>query len=197
MEWAEYYGASEEQITALQHFVEQGKKAFAENRGFTVPMPMCGISLEVEPARDKAGKDLAYSKPIMVLTDELSASAAEIFAAVMQDEKRALLYGMRTDGAGGGVVQFPAGVYMESYVNMAWSILIRRNVIESGGQFPAMPYIENIGVRPDRMDDYMTAANLLDGGTAFVQRFTAAMEEYILSKRPSTSGAAPLRRLPQ
>jgi C-terminal processing protease CtpA/Prc len=121
----------------------------------------------------------------MVLTDELSASAAEAFAAVMQDEKRALLYGMRTDGAGGAVNQFPAGVYMESYVSLAWSILIRKTAVDSGTEFPAMPYIENIGVRPDRVDDYMTAANLLDNGRAFVNRIVTVMEEYVRSKRPA------------
>jgi hypothetical protein len=183
VEWAEYLGASDEEIATLEHFLEQGSKAFAENRGFTVPLPLCSNSIQVEPARDKAGNEIVYTKPIMVLTDELSASAAEVFAAVMQDEKRALLYGMRTDGAGGAVNQFSAGVYTESYLNLAWSILIRRNSIDSGAEFPAMPYIENIGVRPDRVDDYMTAANLLDNGKSFVGRFTAAMEEHIRAKR--------------
>ena len=185
VEDAIYFGADDAEIAALQQLVEQGKKAYSENRGFTTPMPLCSNSLDVDAARDKAGKDLAYTKPIMVLTDELSASAAEAFAAVMQDEKRALLYGMRTDGAGGAVNQFPAGVYMESYVSLAWSILIRKTAVDSGTEFPAMPYIENIGVRPDRVDDYMTAANLLDNGRAFVNRIVTVMEEYVRSKRPA------------
>jgi len=183
LELADLYGYTDEEIAALQEMIAQGKKAFAESRGFTTPLPLCSASLDVDSARDKTGKDLAYSKPIMVLTDELSASAAEIFAAILQDEKRALVYGYRTDGAGGAVTKFPAGVYMEAYANLAWSILVRKQTIDSGGEFPAMPYIENIGVRPDRSDDFMKPENLLDNGKAFVSRFMAAMEEHIRSRR--------------
>ena len=147
----------------------------AENRGFTTPQPLCGTSISINPARDKSGNGITYSKPILVLTDELSASAAEIFAAVMQDEKRATIYGSRTDGAGGAVVEFPVGVYMESYLDYAESILTRKYVIDSGGQYPRAAYIENIGVRPDVTDDYMTMDNLLNQGKPFVGRFTQAL----------------------
>src|ERR1043165_10024746 len=83
----------------------EAKKAYAENRGFTTPLPLCGNSIGVNSAHDKSGNEIAYGRPILVLTDELSASAAEIFAAVMQDEGRALVYGMRTDGAGGSIIR--------------------------------------------------------------------------------------------
>ena len=36
---------------------------------------------------------IAYDKPLIVLTDELSASAADAFAATMQDNARAPLLG--------------------------------------------------------------------------------------------------------
>ena len=41
-------------------------------------------------------------------------------------------------------------------------------------EFPPSPYIENIGVRPDIMFDYMTRENLITGGAPFVQAFTDA-----------------------
>jgi C-terminal processing protease CtpA/Prc len=175
LEEAQSSGATENEIAALQQFLDQLKRAFAENRGFTTPLPLCGPSMDIAPAHDRAGNEITYSKPILVLADELSASAAEVFAAVMQDEKRATIYGARTDGAGGAVVQYPVGVYMESYLNYAKSILTRKNVIDSGGQFPNAPYIENIGVLPDVADDYMTISNLLDQGKPFVGRFTQAL----------------------
>jgi hypothetical protein len=40
--------------------------------------------------------------------------------------------------------------------------------------FPPAPYIENIGVRPDVVVDYMTRANLMGAGAPFVQAFTQA-----------------------
>ena len=175
LEDAEYYGATDDEIAALTQMLDQLQRAFAENRGFTTPQPLCGASISIGPARDRSGNEITYSKPILVLTDELSASAAEIFAAVMQDEKRATIYGSRTDGAGGAVVQYPVGVYMESYLDYAESILTRKYVIDSGGQYPRAPYIENIGVAPDVADDYMTMDNLLNQGKSFVGRFTQAL----------------------
>jgi hypothetical protein len=41
-------------------------------------------------------------------------------------------------------------------------------------EFPPSPYIENIGVRPDIVVDYMTRSNLMTGGAPFVQAFTDA-----------------------
>ena len=41
--------------------------------------------------------------------------------------------------------------------------------------FPAAPYIENIGVRPDIVVDYMTRENLMTGGAPFVAAFTQAI----------------------
>jgi hypothetical protein len=172
---ADFYGATDEDIAAIEEFLAQAKRAFAENRGFTTPQPLCGYSIAISSAHDKAGNEIAYSKPILVLTDELSASAAEIFAAVMQDEGRATIYGMRTDGAGGSVTQVPVGVYMEAYLSYAQSILTRKQEVDTGGEFPKVPYIENIGVRPDIVDDYMTSDNLVNQGRPFVDRFTRAM----------------------
>ena len=40
--------------------------------------------------------------------------------------------------------------------------------------YRAPVYIENIGVRPDIVVDYMTRSNLMTGGAPFVQAFTDA-----------------------
>jgi C-terminal processing protease CtpA/Prc len=119
----------------------------------------------------------------MLLTDELSASAAEMFAAVMQDEKRALLYGMRTDGAGGAVFGFNVGTYMEAGATLAQTRMVRRNLVDSGGEYPMADYVENIGVRPDKVDDYMTVENLMSKGKPSVNGFVTAMVEYIQAKK--------------
>ncbi|PWU00596.1 MAG: hypothetical protein C5B51_24860 [Terriglobia bacterium] len=176
------YGGTADEIASLQNMLRSAQEAYRENRGFTVPLPLCGTSLDIAPARNKAGAEVTYSKPIMVLTDELSASAAEIFAAVIQDEGRALLYGMRTDGAGGAVFYFDVGVYMEGGASLAQTRLIRKNIIKTS-EYPPADYVENIGVRPDIVADYMTLDNLRQNGKPFVDGFVAAMVEYVKSKR--------------
>jgi C-terminal processing protease CtpA/Prc len=114
----------------------------------------------------------------MVLTDELSASAAEIFAAVMQDEKRGLIYGLRTGGAGGAIDYADAGFYSEAGSSLAATIVVRKNP-NASPQYPAAPYIENIGVIPDKTADIMTRENLLNQGKAFVRGFSDAMVEHL------------------
>ena len=115
------------------------------------------------------------------MTDELSASAAEIFAAVMQDEKRGFIYGLRTGGAGGAVDYATAGFYSEAaaaWQQPSWygrSRSRRRST-------PLSPYIENIGVLPDKTADIMTRENLLNQGKAFVRGFSDAMVEHVNSQ---------------
>jgi len=169
---------SDEELAQLQAQLEAVRKAYAQNRGFTEPLPLCGFSQEIEPAMDRSGRNVAYTKPITVLTDELSYSAAELFAAIMQDEGRALIYGMRTDGAGGSPNDFAVGVYMEAGASIAQSRAVRKNPIRSP-DFPTSAFIENIGVIPDKVNDYMTKDNLLQQGKPFVADFTKAMTDYI------------------
>ncbi len=58
----------------------------------------------------------------------------------------------------------------------------RRNPVVTQ-EFPAVPYVENIGVRPDIEADYMTKDNLLNRGRSFVSTFTGALVKLIQSGR--------------
>jgi C-terminal processing protease CtpA/Prc len=147
--------------------------AYAQKRGFTDPLPLCGYSNQLSPATDVKGRPIAYTKPVMLLTDEMTASSAEILAAIMQDNHAAMIYGVRTNGAGGALDTFNTGSFTEGQVYMARSILLRNTS-------PA--YLENQGVQPDMVSDYMTTDNLLNKGQTFVDGFTNAMVGYIKSK---------------
>ena len=169
---------TDDELAQVQAQLDAVRNAYAQNRGFTEPLPLCGFSQDIDPATDRNGRNAAYTKPIMVLTDELSYSAAELFAAIMQDEGRALIYGMRTDGAGGSPNDFDVGVYMEAGASIAQARAVRKNPVKSP-EFPASPFIENVGVIPDKVNDYMTKDNLLQEGKPFVAAFTKAMADYI------------------
>jgi len=45
--------------------------------------------------------------------------------------------------------------------------------------YPTTSYIENVGVRPDILMDYMTLDNLLNRGATFVSAFTAAAVKHL------------------
>ena len=49
---------------------------------------------------------------------------------------------------------------------------------------PIAIYIENVGVRPDLLSDYMRIENLLQNGAPFVNKFLAAMATYVRTGHP-------------
>ena len=145
--------------------------AFNENRGRTAPVSLNSTgSLQLQPV---AG---AYNKPILMLTDEFSASGGDMLPAVFQTNKRGPTFGWRTMGAGGSVVSFSGPAFTESIFRITVSLMNRLEVITTP-DFPPAPYVENIGVRPDMSFDYMTRANLLAGGSLFTQAFVAAVDK--------------------
>jgi hypothetical protein len=156
--------------------------AYLENRGRTGPLALCGMSLEVEPFTDRFGRIAAYDKPLMVLVDEMSSSAADMFPALIQDHGRGLIAGVRTMGAGGHVVYYDGTSYSEGIASVTISLMNRKWRTDSEG-LPSAPYLENIGVKPELDLDYMTRDNLKTGGKAFVDGLVAAMVEHIKVRR--------------
>jgi len=162
-------GAPPEIVDNLRNNFNAVLDAFNANRGRSVAVSLNSTgSLTLAPV---AG---AYTHPLMVLVDEFSASGGDMFPAIIQDNNRGPLFGMRTMGAGGSVVAFNATAYTESVFRITVSLMNRGRLIQTG-EFPSAPYIENIGVRPDIPFDYMTRANLMTAGAPFVQAFTQAI----------------------
>ncbi len=149
------------------------KTAYSENRGRTGSIPLCGTSLDVTSATDRTGASLAYDKPILLLTDEFSVSAADSFAAVLQDSGAAKLFGYRTAGAGGTLWEVSAGFYSEGGAAVTQMLSVRPKLQTVTG-FPPTRYIENVGVRPDIEYDFQTRENLLGNGAPFVDAFFKA-----------------------
>lgn len=96
------------------------------------PVYLDGVA-ELEPAK------IHYTKKIVVLINELTFSAGEFLAAILQDNKRATLFGQRTAGAGGCVRPFHHEGLAPFDYTLTVTIARRTN-----GE-----YIENKGVQPD------------------------------------------------
>ena len=139
-------------------------------------------TFENDPFTAPDGQVLAYEKPIIFLADEFSVSFGDIFPAMMQDNKRGPIVGMRTGGWGGSISGWPSGFYSEATATNTNSLVVRRQDIVSP-EMPTAPYIENIGVIPDITLDYMTRENLLTGGRPFVQGFTRIINEEIRKQK--------------
>lgn len=106
-----------------------------------------------------------YTKPILMLIDELGFSCGDVMPAWLKDNDRATLFGVRTAGAGGEVqaITFPnrSGIARLSFTA---SLLLRKD-----GQ-----PIENLGVSPDI--SYSLTAKDLQGG---YQQYAAAVNEAV------------------
>lgn len=147
--------------------------AFNENRGRTGP-----VSLNSTGSLQLQGLATAYTKPILMLTDEFSASGGDMLPAIFQSNKRGPTFGWRTMGAGGSVVSFNGPAFTESIFRITVSLMNRLEIITTP-DFPPAPYVENIGVRPNIPVDYMTRANLMSAGAPFVQVFIQAVENLV------------------
>jgi C-terminal processing protease CtpA/Prc len=159
-------------------YVASIKQALSENRGMTGGLPLCGVSFDVNPAT-ASGKIIAYTKPILVLTDNFTLSTAESFTMTLQDNNRATIYGMRTDGGGGNVVGYNnVTAYSQGNSRVTQGLIQRLNPIAANG-YPSMLFYDGVGIQPDIAQDYMTADNLASGGTVFVNGFTSAIKTLV------------------
>ena len=167
-------------IDSYQRYVDQMKAALAANRGMTEPIPACRQtgSSGAPISYDNQPSTIVYTKPLIVLIDELSISAADIFPSMLQDNRRGLLVGARSSGGGGSVSGYPSGLYSETYSSNTNTLVVRKKAI-STAEYPAAPYVENIGARPDVPLEFMTRENLLNGGRTYVDQFTRILTKEI------------------
>jgi len=181
---SEFGGAPQFVLDAYVAYANEVRAGLNMNRRLLhPPLPICSYTAAYPPATDQDGNNLAYTKPILVLTDNFTLSAAETFAATLQDGKRATVYGEETDGGGGNVVSFNTTAFSEGNARVTESLEIRNHVVTAPG-LPSAPYVENIGVLPDVPADYQTVANLLTGGQPFVAGFTNTIGKIIVLGHP-------------
>ena len=137
-------GAPEDVVDQYRNLLAAVRDAYLTPSGRTGALPVCGPTLQLEPATDANRKPAAYTRPIVLLTDEFSASAADMFAAVFQDAGRGPVLGARTMGAGGNVAYF-SGVttYSDGDATVTESMMVRPSLVETP-DFPPTHYVENV-----------------------------------------------------
>src|SRR5262249_50067569 len=135
LEQAKAFGAPPEIIALLEGIKSGIQSANHEYRGRTGPIPLDDVTIDRLPAMDSRGNVIAYSKPMMVLVDEMSASGGDYFPATIQDNARGPLFGFRTMGAGGNVEDWEAGSYSQGFTRVTES-LMSRNIDVVTPDFP-------------------------------------------------------------
>jgi carboxyl-terminal processing protease len=127
--------------------------------------------------------------PLVVLVDEQSASASEIFAAAIQDNERGLIVGRRTYGKGTVQTHFPLqSVSGDLVLTTARFLSPRGRLIESAGVEPDV-YVQ--AGRFDRSSPEPLGASRIRPGTAWARdpdiaaAFSAATSERLFERRQS------------
>lgn len=153
-------------LTFAQQVAEYCNSILSEwdaGRQITQPLYFYGVN-EIQPHVKGF-----YSKPILMLVNELDFSCGDFLPAILQDNGRATILGTRTAGAGGAVLQhsFPNvfGVQGFSYTGT----LAHR--VDSNP-------IENLGVTPDRWVS-LTVNDMENNYADYVSEIHKAVKELL------------------
>jgi len=122
-----------------------------------------------------------YTKPIIVLADEMSGSGGDAFPALMQGIGRAKILGNRTMGAGGNVVDAGTLNYSGNDIHLTKSLFYHPNgrPIENNGVAPDYPYLP-------------TEYDFMNGYECYEKFYTKKMLELVSAESQGTgfNGAA-------
>lgn len=104
--------------------------------------------------------EVRYSKPILVLTNNLCYSCADFFPAMIQDGKRGLILGSRTAGAGGYVYKTRFSNHMgirDFYLTGSLAERIDKRPVENLGVTPDIPYMISVKDLQENYGEYVRA----------------------------------------
>lgn len=113
--------------------------------------------------------EVHYTKPVVVLINQLDFSGADFFPAILQDNQRALLLGTNTAGAGGAIkfVSFPNPFGIAGFS-------LTHTLAERANKQP----IENLGVSPDILYE-VTVEDVQNEYKGYVEAINQAVEKLL------------------
>ncbi len=143
----------------VQFFLEYFRFIVSEwSRGHTLTDPHYVYCVDqINPNRQSR-----FTKPLIILINNMAISCGDLFPAIMQDNKRAILAGQKTSGAGGSLsgMMFPNryGIQYFSYTGSI-SERIDSGPIENTGVVPDVPYAITEDDVKEGYCDYAKALN--------------------------------------
>lgn len=177
----------------LSHAVRMDMKNFANriikcwNSGYRMTRQGVGEIKAILPH-----PDVQYTKPILVLVNEMAFSCGDLFPALLQDNQRAVIFGKQTAGAGGAVRFYPHASRMGiAGFSLTTSLVYRLDgtPIENQGVSPDIPY--EITVR-DLQEDY---ADYIETVNSVIERMVPPVREELVEEPDEEPDEAPVEEL--
>jgi len=177
----EGYPVTKEFIKSNLSFAKNILREFDAGHQVTAPSNLEGVD-DIEPYPEKRCR---YTKPIVFLTNERCFSGGDFMPAILQDNKRATIFGARTAGAGGFVNQ----ISTENLLGID-SIHVTGSLAERAtGGGP----IEEYGVTPDV--PYAITENDIHAKFApYAEAVNAAVDTALHGKPGATEKSSPGRK---
>jgi len=173
------YPVTQKFMMLMVKFAQFILKQFDAGKRFTDLTHMWGVD-DIDPAPKAEER---YTKPILLLTNALDFSGGDFFPAIMQDNKRAAILGVRTAGAGGAVKPYALpNQFGIADLSATWTIAQRAN-----GQ-----PIENLGVTPDIPYD-ITEKDMRTGFAEYRFAILKALQD-LLGVAPAPAPAAKAKK---
>ncbi|MBI4679088.1 MAG: protease-like activity factor CPAF [Elusimicrobia bacterium] len=162
-EWSGY-AVTDRFIELIARFARFILSELGAGRRLTGPTHLWGVD-DIQPAPAKE----RFTKPILILVNEMDFSGADFFPAILQDNGRATVMGVRTSGAGGAVKPFEVpNQFGIADLAATWTLALRKD---------GRP-LENLGVRPD-VPYSLTERDLRAGFAPYRRAISQAMDKLL------------------
>jgi hypothetical protein len=112
--------------------------------------------------------DVRWSKPVVVLADELSVSGGDLFPMLVKANRSATLFGARTGGLGGSVEEIGITPYAQASLRVTRSFFAP---LTEASQIPFGKVVEDEGIEPD-VAYSPTVPDFRSGYVGFVKAFS-------------------------
>lgn len=168
----EILGAGGDQETARSYanMAAVVEKSYDAGEFTTDPLPIMNGNNFVVP-----NKAYTWQKPMLVLTDELSASCGDAFPALIKNNKVAKIFGERTMGAGGNVEEVLTMSHSQAKVRLTRGLF---TTFKPDGRYMDEDFVENNGIQPDYHYQH-SVTDLRAGFIKYVENFSQKAVEQI------------------
>jgi hypothetical protein len=166
-------------ILAQAHSIDA---AYSAGKQLSPPIPFINLVPTSDP------DPVHWTKPAMMLTDELSVSCADFVPAVVKANGIATIFGQTTMGGGGNVEK------VMTLTNTQATLSISRGlgtVYDPTGAYPEELEIEDNGVKPNIAYSH-TLADFRAGYVGYIKAFNTALSATLGASAPPVTPATPV-----